>query len=193
MVEKKHRKSRSDWELESTFDAAATLEELINSPPFKESSGESGESITAGTRIPTWLHRRVVKLKEVQGSPYELNSDVLRDAVYVGLRILHMRFKMAKDWNVETKMAAIADAVGAGKRMRSQTRELTDGLEELCRDGDYDHAAERLTEYVLAAEELENNWHRKKVFSMLNGERVVRDVLKYCRKEVAQIVEKEAK
>ena len=95
------KRSDNAWEPEQQFDLAATLEELINEPPFKEVSGDTGDSVTSATRIPMWLYRRVVKLKELQGSPYELTSDVLRDALFIGLRILNMRYRVNPDWNVE--------------------------------------------------------------------------------------------
>lgn len=185
----KGKKSKAhDWELEAPLDAAATLEELINSPPFKEASDERGESVTSGTRIPTWLHRRVVKLREMPGSPYEVNSDVLRDAVYVGLQILHMRYGTSPDWAAERKMAAVADATGAGKRIRSQVEELISGLEELHAEGDEEQAAQRLSDYVVAAKELESGWLKDRVFRMLKTSRVVRDISEGCDEEVQRLL-----
>lgn len=185
----KGKKSKPpDWELESPFDAAATLEELINAPPFKEASDERGESVTSGTRIPTWLHRRVVKLREMPGSPYEVNSDVLRDAVYTGLQILHMRYGMSPDWAAERKMAAVADATGAGKRIRSQVEELISGLEELHAEGDEEQAAQRLSDYVIAAKELESGWLKDRVFRMLKASRVVRDISEGCDEDIQKLL-----
>jgi len=190
MVEEPNKKKKkpSDWELEAPLDAAATLEGLINAPPFKEASDEKGESVTSGTRIPTWLHRRVVKLREMPGSPYEVNSDVLRDAVYAGLQILHMRYSMSPDWDVERKMAAVADATGAGKRIRNQVEELISGLEELHAEGDEEQAAQKLNDYVIAAKELEGGWLKDRVFRMLKVSRVVRDISEGCDKEVQKLL-----
>lgn len=178
----------SDWELEAPLDMVASLEELISASPFKEASDEHGESVTSGTRIPMWLHRRVVKLREMPGSPYEVNSDVLRDAVYVGLQILHMRYATSPDWNVERKMAAVADATGAGKRVRAQVEELISGLEDLHAEGDEEQAAQRLSDYVMAAKELDIDWLRERVFRMLRASRVVKDVADKCSKEVQKLL-----
>ena len=97
--EDRKKKKRSDWALESPLDEEVTLEQLVNESPFKEASDESGQSTTAGTRIPMWLKRRIIKLRELSGSPYELDSDVTRDALFIGLRVLHLRYKMGPDWD----------------------------------------------------------------------------------------------
>jgi len=106
---KEPKTKKSDWELESSFDLAATLEDMINDKPYKEASDESGESVTAGARVPSWLHRRVVKLRELAASPYEVNSDVYRDAIYNGLHVLHMRYGLTAAWSIERQMAAVVD------------------------------------------------------------------------------------
>ena len=183
------REKADDWEVEAPLDLAATLEELIASPPFKEVSDEHGHSATAGTRIPFWLDRRVKLLKEMHGSPYELVSDVLRDAIFLGMRVLAMRHRMSPDWEVETKLAQVVDATGASRRIRSQVEELIKAIDEMLRDNDMEKASEHLTDYVLAAVDLENEWHKKKVFDILNGSRVVKDVAQYCPRATQQILE----
>lgn len=185
-----NRKKPADWELEAPFEMAATLEDLIIAPPFKEASDEHGESVTAGTRIPTWLYRRVVKLREAEGSPYDLNSDVLRDAVYRGLQILYMKYKVSPDWEVEKKLAAIVDATGASRRIRDQHEELTSRLEDMYRDGDEKKAADMLGEYVLAAADLTNEWHRKKVFKLLKDSKVVSRVAEHCKEDIRKLIER---
>jgi len=185
---KPNKGKSSDWELEAALDLSVTLEDLISAPAFRDASDEHGHSVTAGTRIPQWLHRRVVKLREMGGSPYELNSDVLRDALYLGLQILHMRYKVGEDWDVEKKMAAILDATGASRRIKEHVDEMVTGLEELTRGGDEEQAARRLTEYVYAAAALTNEWYRTKLFRLLQDSRVVRDVAKLCDKAVQRLI-----
>lgn len=190
---KKSKDLPSDWEPEAALDLAATLEELIDEPPFKEVSGEGGESVTTAARIPLWLLRRITKLKELSGSPYDINSDVLRDAIYVGLRVLHLRYKLTTDWEVETKLAATIDAVSAGRRVRSQVDELAFGLDEMVKDGDMEKATRNLTDYMMAAVELESEWHKDKVFKLLAESKVVREIAKHCGEAVMKIMERESK
>lgn len=177
---RKPGKDDTTWEPEVALDLAATLEELINEPPFKEVSEGGEQSVTAAARIPLWLLRRIIKLRELSGSPYGLNSDVIRDAIYIGLRVLHLRYGMTPDWAVETKLAAAVDAVSAGRRVREQIDQLIAGLDEMVRDGDIDKAVGNLTGYVQAAEELDNDWHRGKVFQLLADSKVVSGIISKC-------------
>lgn len=189
---RKKDKPRTEWEPEEVMDLAATLQELIDEPPFKEVSDEGG-STTAGARIPNWLLRRIIRLKELKGSPYDINSDVIRDAIYIGLRVLHLRYGMTSDWEVETKLAAAVDAVSAGKRVRRQVEELVAGLDDMYRDGDLDKAAHNLAEYVMAAVDLDSIWHRDKVFQILAENRSISEIAKKCPTGVQKILEVEAK
>ena len=190
-ADKDKKKKRSDWELEHPLDYTVTMEQLIDDPPFKEASDEFGQSTTAGTRIPLWLKRRIIKLKELPGSPYELDSDVTRDAIFIGLRVLHIRYKMSPDWDVETKLAATVDTIGAGRRIRKQVEELVSGLDEMFRDGDIEKAANNLTEYVLAAAELENSWHKNKLFKILKESKAVHELVHHCEKRVQDTIKTE--
>lgn len=186
-------KKLSDWELESTFDLASTLEDLINAPPFREASDEKGESVTCGTRLPLWLHRRITKLREMTESPYEVTSDVLRDSVHIGLQILQMRYKMSQDWEVEKKMAATIDATGALRRIKTQVDMVISGLEELREGGDIDQAAHMLSEYVIAANELVNKWHRERLFKLLGANRAVKEIASACSPDVQKLIKREGK
>ncbi len=193
MARKDKENKKSAWNPEQEFDLATTLAELINEPPFKEVSGGSGESMTAGTRIPMWLHRRVMRLKEFPSSPYDLASDVLRDAVYIGMRVLNMRYKMNPDWNVESKMASIVDFAAIGQRLKQQVRALSGGLDDLWKEGDEDKATESLSKYIKAAIELDQDWYRKKLFGMLKNDKTIQVILKSCPPEIMSIVEEESR
>lgn len=184
--DRKRKKEKPQWDLEAPFDRPSSLEELLESPPFTEAGG--ADSVTAGTRIPKWLFRRVIKLVETQGTPYELASDVYRDAIYLGLRIIHMRHKTAHDWSVETKMAAIASETEVMKRIRSQIDGLSSGLDNLMREDEPEKAAEKLSEYISAAIELEDDWVRSRLFKMLRESKVVEDVSQHCSPDVRKII-----
>jgi len=190
---KKQDKPKKAWDPEQQFDLGATLEDLLAEVPFREASGDSGDSITTAARVPVWLHRRIVKLKEMSNSPYDVTSDVVRDALFTGLRILNMRYKMSLDWNVESKMAAVVDSASTSRRLKRQVTELADGLDDLWREGDEQHAADSLSKYVHAALELESDWYRKKLFTLLGSNKAVQQVAKACKKEVRDIIERESK
>lgn len=185
-ADKSKKKQKPQWELEAPFDYPASLEELLESPPFTEAGGS--ESSTAGTRIPKWLFRRVMKVVEMQGTPYELASDVYRDAIYLGLRVIHMRYKTAHDWSVETRMASIVSETDVMRRIRSQVDGLSSGLDNLMKEGEPEKAAEKLEEYISAAIELENEWVRGRLFKMLRESKVVSEVSAHCSQDIRKMI-----
>ncbi|KKK75607.1 hypothetical protein LCGC14_2872010, partial [marine sediment metagenome] len=74
--------------------------------------------------------------------------------------------------------------------IKSQIEELVSGLDEMYRDGDVDKAVRNLTDYMMAALELESTWHKDKVFKLLAENRVVRDISTHCGEAVKKILEK---
>jgi len=179
---KKKDKKQDQWELEAPFDRPASLEELVEAQPFTEAGGS--DSVTAGTRIPKWMFRRVAKLTETTGSPYEVASDVYRDAIYLGLRVIFMRFHTTKDWGVESKLAAIAMDTEVMKRTRARVDLLAGGLENLLMEDEPEKATEELSEYVSAGVEMDDEWVKSRMFRMLRENETIMKVAKMCSAEV---------
>lgn len=183
---KKKEKPTDQWELEAPFDRPSSLEELVECQPFTEAGGS--DSVTAGTRVPKWLFRRVAKLTETQGSPYEVASDVYRDAIYLGLRIIFMRYRTTRDWGVESKMAAIAMDTEVMKRTRAQVDIVAGGLENLLMEEEPEKAAEKLSEYVSAGVEMDDEWVKSRLFRMLRENDVITKVAKMCSSDVRKAI-----
>jgi len=184
---KPKKKDKSQWELEAPFDQPASLEELIEASPFSEAGG--ADSVTAGTRIPRWLFRRVAKLSESPGTPYDIVSDVYRDAIYIGLRIIHMRHKIAQDWSVDAKLASVVSGAGLITRIRSQVDELATALDNLVKEGERDRAVEELENYVSAAVELDDGWRKTRTFKMMRDSKVIMDIAKHCSKTTKKTID----
>ncbi len=188
----KKKEQHSDWELEEQFDLIASLEELINEPPFTEVSGQSGDSRTVAARVPYWLHRRAKRLREIDGSPYYVDSDVYRDAIYLGLKILNMRHKTNPDWDVESKMAQIIDSAGTAARAKRNIKELSMSLNDLWHDGDQTRAVNSLSNYIHAAVEIDSQWYKRRVFNLIKNNDTIQVVLRQCDQSIQDIVEREA-
>ena len=103
---------------------------------------------------------------------------------------MHIKYSMSADWEVETKLAAAVDATSASRRIKKQVEELIEGIDEMFRDGDVDKAVNNLSDYVLAADELDNDWHKGKIFKLLASNRAVRSVLPYCTDVIQRIVKR---
>ncbi len=173
-------KRSSNWDTESSFDTVISLEELINRQPFKESSGKEGGSYTAAARIPTWLERKITHLIEIKGSPYQLKGDVVRDAIYLGLRILNSRYKENPDWAVEERMARTMDQVNTLTRWKNKVKSFSEPTAELWIGGDEEQARKAIVDFVGAAVEINDEWLRGKVLSMIKDDRNLMSIVNSC-------------
>ena len=174
----------SDWDLESPFDTIVSLEELINMPPFKAASDSSGGTATAGARLPTWLERKVIHMIELRGSPYMLKSDVYRDAIYIGLRVLNMRYKSDPDWATEAKIARAIDKANAITRIRTEIHQFASPIAELWAGGDEEQAIQLFEEFIAASVEITDDWKRAKQMQLIKAEHLFREIAERSSPEV---------
>ncbi len=190
---KKNPKPTSSWDLESSFDNVASLEELIFRPPFKETSSKEGGSDTLGVRLPMWLVRKVIHLVEMKGSPYQIKSDVARDAIYLGLRILNMRYKPASDWAVDSKLADVIDKVGLVTRIGSRVKSFTEPVLNLWEGNDEQQAIEHMEMFVSAALEIEDEWERNKTLKLVKDNRQLQPIIDGCSESIRNAIRKAGK
>lgn len=186
--DKKPFKKPTDWNLESAYDVPATIEDLIELAPFKEASDTKGGSYTAAARVPTWLERKITWFIEMKGSPYQLKSDVVRDMMYLGARVLHARYKGNPDFAVEAKMTEAVGKVGILSRIREQINQLTRGLEDLWSDGNEDQAIEGLEAFIGAAVEMQDEWQRSKTLQLVKGNHVLKQIAERCSPEIKKAI-----
>lgn len=184
----KKQGKQSDWELEAPFETIVSLEELINMPPFKAASDSSGGTATAGARLPTWLERKVIHMIELRGSPYMLKSDVYRDAIYIGLRVLNMRYKSDPDWATEAKMARAIDKANLITRIKTEIRQFSAPISELWSGGDEDQAIALFEEFIAASVEITDDWRRTKQLQLIKNEHLLREIAERSSPEVKRAI-----
>ena len=175
---------KSEWETESSYDEIVSLEELINMPPFKAASDASGGTATAGARLPTWLERKVIHMIELRGSPYMLKSDVYRDAIYIGLRVLNMRYKSDPDWATEAKIAKVIDKVNAITRIKTEITQFQAPIQQLWSGGDEAQAISLFEEFIAASVEITDDWKRMKQMQLIKAEHLFREIAERSTPEV---------
>lgn len=175
-----NQKKAGAWETESSVDENATLEELIDLPPFRQASDDSGNSFTCGTRIPNWMHRRMQKIVEMPGSPYQIMSDLSRDCIYKGLRILQMKYRATKDWAAKTKLSTIVDDVSASKEIRQRFNEFVEGLSSYLEENERKEAISKLEDYMSALIEVEDEWYKNRVFTYMHTSKIIQELIQDC-------------
>lgn len=187
-LQPKNKRQPGDWNLESAYDVPATLQDLIDLAPFKEASDTKGGSYTAASRVPTWLERKIIWFIEMKGSPYQLKSDVVRDMIYLGARVLHARYKGNPDFAAEAKMTEAVGQVGIVARMKEQINQLARGLEDLWNEGEEKQAVEGLEKFVGAVVEIQDEWQRGKELQYIRNHQLLKKIAEECSQEVKKAV-----
>lgn len=165
---------------EATYDTISTLEELIALNPFTKASDGAGGSITIAARIPGWLDRKVEFLREMKISPYQLKSDVARDALYIGLKVLNMRYGSNLDWVAETKLAKIIDSAGRLTRIHSEVTTILNSMKILWEMKDFTEAVDLMEQYVAAMLEMPEEYERDKRKQFIRDEMLLKEVIERC-------------
>ena len=122
------------------------LSKLTGLKPYQQSEDKKGHDAQLGARFPKEIARRVSKIKE-QG-PYVTNSDVVRDAVYIGIQILSLRYEKDDEWQAEMMSRKMMTDVEWDTGVYEAEERYINNLDRLCKNNDSDHAAQRLQERV---------------------------------------------
>lgn len=153
------------------------IRDLVELEPYKRAEDEKGHGITLGARVPRSMEREVIRLTELPGSPYDIKSDAVRDALYVGLRVLTIRYKLP-DWQVKVAMARVVSVTDEASRIRESVEGFIEGLGKLSRErGGKDKAKEFLNQYIAHMESIQDDWIKARYKDALNEYGIVRELL----------------
>ena len=125
---------------------------------------------------------------EMKGSPYQIKSDVVRDMLYLGARILHARYKGNPDFAAEAKMSEAVSHVGVLARMKEQVNQLSRGIGELWSEGDEAQAVEGIEKFVAAVVEMSDDWQKERVLRYVKNDKILRPIVESCSKEIKKAV-----
>jgi len=178
-----------EWELEEAFDVVKFAWELINGSPYKETKDEHGHSYTAAARVPMNIMRRITRLKEAKGMHYEINSDVIRDALYVGLPILERRWRYSETAQTRRRIGETMAAVQDAEEIAEDVASFSRSLEALINLDEMRTAVRKLTSVVVAAIGEPDNWDKIMYVKHLSKSPVCKSVLKNCSKYIRDEVE----
>lgn len=167
------------WRTEELLDEELNrpIRDLVEIEPYRKAEDEKGHGITLGARVPRSMEREVIRLTELPGSPYDIKSDAVRDALYVGLKILTLRYKLP-DWQVKVAMARVSSTTDEASRIRESVEEFVESLGKLSRERDgKDKAKEFLNQYINHVESLQDSWTKARYRDALNEYGIVRELL----------------
>jgi uncharacterized membrane protein YheB (UPF0754 family) len=156
----------------------SSVRELVEARPYGQAQDSKGHSTLLAARFPNTILRWTTELKEAAGSDYHTNSDLIRDAVWLGLQIISLRAKECTRWHVQARIAQATSRVAQHAAIYSEVNTIVENLETLCQAGDIRTAEDDLKEYLLAfSSHPEALKYRNSLREQLLGNRVVRHLL----------------
>jgi len=180
--------TKTGWTTAPEYDGIITLEYLLGLPPFTESRDEGGNSVQFSTRLPEYLARVITSLRENKATPYKVNSDVIRDAIYQGLHNLTCRYGGLNALLIETKLAQATDVAGESRRLQMKFNVFVDELTFLVEHDDAQRAKEIFVDYVKQIPNEERTWTKHKMISLILGNHTTKTMLVTCDDKIKKIV-----
>jgi len=178
-----------EWELEEAFDLTALAWEVVNSPPFKDTKDEFGHSYTAAARVPMSIMRRITRLKEAKGMNYDINSDVIRDAIFCGLPFLEVRWKSSETAKTRRRIEASITAAQDIEELTEHVTSLSRSLKAFMDIDEMKTAVQKLTSVVNTAIGEPDNWDKVIYLKLIARSPPCKIVLKHCTKYIRDAVE----
>jgi len=182
-----------EWELEGDIDYANEMMRLIKSKPYKETRDEFGISAVVSARMPTDFMRYIAKLKENKGMGYEVNSDVIRDALFIGLQLLLVRAKQNPDIETRARIYESINDARSIESLQSEVAVLSRALKTFINLRESKTAVQKLVSVVNAAMGCEDGWNKIMYLKLIGRDPVCKEVLKQCPKYIQSIVEEAGK
>lgn len=137
------------WETEdSGLSLTTPLSVLVDQRPYTTSEDKKGHDVFLGAKFPKRFQRWVVELREMSGSPYRTNADVVRDAIHLGLQVLSLRAKQSAVWSVQMAIAQQEGRMFEHTRIYRDIEGVIEQLEILVRNGEEKQAIADLGDYI---------------------------------------------
>lgn len=153
----------TDWSLEAPelgISLNDPISVLVGKKPYKTTQDKHGHDVFLGAKFPKTFLRTVAKIRNVPGSPYEINADVVRDAIHLGLIIILMRCQDNSDWNQIAALASISSRMAELAEMASRISEVVESVESLCSAGWTQRAKADISDLVKALEAFDDEQQR---------------------------------
>lgn len=155
-----------------------TLDKLTSQPPFKRSEDRKGHDVPMGSRFPKDVARWITRIKET--GQYQTSSDAIRDAVWLGLQILSLRYEEDPEWQIYLQAMKLDNDTAWEARTYEEEEGFANNLETFVKNGNEKRAIELLEEKLALIQNLkeERRKERRRVLlERLNSHRL-QDLLK---------------
>ena len=162
-----------------------SLDDLVRLRPFSRAEDERGHDALISTRVPKRVARLFQELAFSRHTPYRTLSDAIRDAVYLGWHIQHLRYpdSLSEACDSEAKALELAIEIAEDATVRETVRRVADDLHELEACGELDRAVQRLGEYTGLVAGFADPWRRRRFLYHLRGHAAVRTLAGHVQDE----------
>jgi len=147
---------------------------LMKLHPYRFERAKRGQSIHLAVKLPEWFARWIERVKERAGGVYDIKSDVVRDALWIGLRVLGHRYKLP-EWRAEIKLQEIANEIEEDNLIKTRVADFMTKLEQLQKI-DKERAKKHLGDYLSEIDKIEDSWRKGKYLEELSKYSVVKEM-----------------
>lgn len=131
------------WQTDSPlFTIDDPISNLTKLAPYKKSEDKKGHSSPLQAWFPKDMMRRVSKIKE--SGPYTTNGDVARDAMWIGMMVLELRYNSDPEWILFQQLTRLNNDALWMAAMFEEEDEFVDQLDSFCANKEEDTAVEML-------------------------------------------------
>ena len=121
-----------------------SIERLTEQKPFFKHEDKKGHDTFLGARFPKEMARDVTLIKEK--GPYEVNADVVRDAVWLGLQALHLRYEQDDYWKATMQLRRMALDAAWEAQEYEEDHTFVNTIQKFCQEGKRSRAVQYLSE-----------------------------------------------
>lgn len=136
------------------------IQVLTAEEPYHYTQDKRGHSTFLGGRFPKDFPRGIEKIREKAAGVYETNSDVVRDAIYLGMKILSLRYEVDPQWQVQHQIIKLNNEIAWQATVYRQEEDFVNNLVIFINQGDDEIAQTRLQERY---ELLQNTGQTKRI------------------------------
>jgi hypothetical protein len=137
--------ARDSWELDdSGLTPETPLSVLMDYLPYTTSEDKKGHDVFLGAKFPKNIGHWLSEIKEDSANVYKVNSDVVRDAVHLGLLIISLRTKKLDRWKTLSALMQARAALFEEARIYRECEEVAEDAATLVDHDDLDAAIQHL-------------------------------------------------
>jgi len=148
---------------------------LIDLRPYRlQQTKKSKLSTHLAVKLPEFYTRWIERIKERAGGIYDIKSDVVRDALWIGLRVLTARYKLP-EWRTDIRLMEIANEVEEDNLIKENVSRLMDEVQRLWSTSE-ERARRHLKAYIDEVKKISDDWRRERHLEELSKYSLVKEL-----------------